>query len=255
MNLLSNAVINTNSTVIPAPMLFGGIGNTYTLQSNLSVSAAGGITVNAGNINLNGYAINTTLMQFTAGSPTGLTFNGGGIYLSGSPNAWLVNQGAAPVLRAGSANGSITVTAPLAANFQGGNLSYPATLVQATTAPLLISGNNTFTNLTNSVVPATLLFAANSTTTLGGFTATGTPTGTLTIGSINPGISANLSVASGSISVSYARIQDSHAQGGATWMAYGDANLGNNTGWQFAPSGLHPVSFGGLVIGGGIDLF
>jgi hypothetical protein len=62
-------------------------------------------------------------------------------------------------------------------------------------------------------------------------------------------------VASGTISVSYAAIQDSYAQGGATWLSYGDANLGNNAGWQFAPSGLHPVSFGGLVIGGGIDFF
>ena len=82
--------------------------------------------------------------------------------------------------------------------------------------------------------------------------------GTLTIGSINPGISANLSVATGAVNVNYAAIQDSNAQGGATWYAYnsnGNQDLGNNYGWIFAASGLHPVSFGGLTISGGIDLF
>ena len=82
--------------------------------------------------------------------------------------------------------------------------------------------------------------------------------GTLTIGSINPGISANLSVATGAVNVNYAAIQDSNAQGGATWYAYnsnGNQDLGNNNGWIFAASGLHPVSFGGLTISGGIDLF
>ena len=83
----------------------------------------------------------------------------------------------------------------------------------------------------------------------------GTP-GTVTM--TGPLLCLNLSVATGAVNVNYAAIKDSNAQGGATWYAYnsnGNQDLGNNNGWIFAASGLHPVSFGGLTISGGIDLF
>jgi hypothetical protein len=56
------------------------------------------------------------------------------------------------------------------------------------------------------------------------------------LSSTTAGTQATLSKASGTVSVSYVKIKDSIATGGATWLAQttnGNIDNGNNTGWIF----------------------
>ena len=256
--ITGNANVLTNGTVIGSSISINTLGNAVVLQDNLTVSSSQRLTLTNGNLDINGQSLSIGSFQTAATGNANLIFNGGTVIASGSPNAWLNNNPSGFNMLAGSANGIIQTSSASAKTFAGGSEIYPAVLINAGSGTLSITGNNKFVDLQAPVLPATLLFAANSTTTFNSFSATGTAAGTLTIGSINPGISANLSVATGAVNVNYAAIQDSNAQGGATWYAYnsnGNQDLGNNNGWIFAASGLHPVSFGGLTISGGIDLF
>ena len=256
--ITGNANVLTNGTVIGSSISINTLGNAVVLQDNLTVSSSQRLTLTNGNLDINGQSLSIGSFQTAATGNANLIFNGGTVVASGSPNAWLNNNPSGFNMLAGSANGIIQTSSASAKTFAGGSEIYPAVLINAGSGTLSITGNNKFVDLQAPVLPATLLFAGNSTTTFNSFSATGTAAGTLTIGSINPGISANLSVATGAVNVNYAAIQDSNAQGGATWYAYnsnGNQDLGNNNGWIFAASGLHPVSFGGLTISGGIDLF
>jgi hypothetical protein len=80
----------------------------------------------------------------------------------------------------------------------------------------------------------TIKFKAGVTSTLPTLTTTGTTQKYLQ--STAAGSQATLSIASGTISVSYTTIQDINATGGATWNAFltsNNVNAGNNTGWDW----------------------
>jgi hypothetical protein len=114
--------------------------------------------------------------------------------------------------------GKINMTSATAKTFVGGDNSYN-TLNQGGAGTLTISGTNTFRNITNSVQPATILFTAGTTNT---------------IGSDTPASNFTRSKSSGTVDVSFCSISDSIATGGAAWYAgTTSTNGGNNTGWLF----------------------
>lgn len=246
----------TGNTVISSSVYLNGAGGTYQLQDNLRIASNSQLVLVNGTLDINGQLVSAGTFDTGTGFKT-LLFNAGNIELSGSPNAWLVDSPPNFTITAGAGTGYIRLLSNSAKTFSGGGFSYPAALVNAGSGALSIAGNNTFIDIQTPALPTALLFAGGSTTTLGQFSATGSRAGVLTIGSINPGTQANLVVSGGVVSVSNTNIQDSNASG-AVFTAYasaGNRNLGDNAGWQFAPSGLHPLNFGGLVISGGIDLF
>jgi hypothetical protein len=92
---------------------------------------------------------------------------------------------------------------------------------------------------------STISFEAGSTTTVTNFTLAGTPNNLVTINSTIPGTRFILSKSSGNVEVSYLRIQDSEATGGAYWNATNgtNVNLGNNIGWDFPLSPINGQFF------------
>ena len=123
-----------------------------------------------------------------------------------------------------------------AKTFSGGGLSY-GTLVQGGAGALTIAGTGaTFSNITNSVQPATVTFTSGQTFYFSNFSLSGTAGNLVTINASTAGSRATISDASGTINVSYCSITDSAATGGATWnspTASGNVDGGNNTGWNF----------------------
>jgi hypothetical protein len=131
--------------------------------------------------------------------------------------------------------GSINMTSASAKTFAGGGRSWP-TLNQGGAGALTITGANTFANITNTVQPATITFTANTITTVGAFTVSGTSGNLITINSSTAGTRATLSDASGINSVNFCSIKDINATGGATWSSFttdGNVDDGNNLGWDF----------------------
>jgi hypothetical protein len=70
--------------------------------------------------------------------------------------------------------------------FAGGGFSYP-TLNQGGAGALVITGANTFANMTNTVQPATITFPASTTTTVSDFNVNGTAGNLITLNSSTPG--------------------------------------------------------------------
>ena len=134
--------------------------------------------------------------------------------------------------------GTIDMTFASAKIFAGGGASYP-TLNQGGAGALSITGANTFTNITNTVQPATITFPSSTTTTLSALTVAGTAGNLITLNSSTVGVQATLSDSSGTVAVSYISIKDINATGGAGWNAYtslGNIDSGNNSGWVFDPA-------------------
>jgi hypothetical protein len=124
------------------------------------------------------------------------------------------------------------MTAATAKTFVGGGSTFNCTLNQGGAGALTITGSNTFSNITNTIQPASILFTAATTSTFTNFNLSGTSGNLITIGSVTAA-SHTLSKASGTVSADYLSISRSTATGGATWNATNSTDGGNNSGWIF----------------------
>jgi hypothetical protein len=81
----------------------------------------------------------------------------------------------------------------------------------------------------------TLTFEAGSTTTVTSLNISGQAGQLAVLRSSIPGTQFTLTKNSGTVTASYASIQDSNATGGAYWDATDGTNInaGNNNGWSF----------------------
>ena len=70
-----------------------------------------------------------------------------------------------------------------AKTFAGGGATYPYTLNQGGLGTLTITGANTFTNISNTVQPTTIIFPASETTSVQNFTVSGTAGNLVTLNS------------------------------------------------------------------------
>jgi len=157
----------SNGVTLDAPMTFTGVGGTFQLQDNLTLGSTRVLTLNAGTLNLNAKTISTGTFSSTGSSVRSIAFNGGTITVSG---ATFTGSGSNVTT---SGTGTISMTSASSKTFAGGGFSYP-TLNQGGLGTLIITGANTFKNITNSVQPCTITFPASTTTTVNDFQVSGT---------------------------------------------------------------------------------
>jgi hypothetical protein len=133
-----------------------------------------------------------------------------------------------------SGSGTINMSAATAKSFIGNGYSYP-TLNQGGAGALLITGSNTFANITNTAQPATVTIESGTTTSVTNFSLLGTAGNLITLNSSLAGAQATLiKTTEGAISLDYLSIQDSNATPALTWYAgTTSTNVSNNTGWVF----------------------
>ena len=226
--------ITTNTKTIDFPLTFNGVGGTYQLQDALTMGSTRTATLTNGTLNLNGKTF-TVGTRFTTGTGTkNLTFNGG-ILVCPTANTTSFNN-AQPTnftTTAGTGIGTISMAASTAKTFVGGGSTFNCTLNQSGAGALTITGSNTFSNITNTVQPASILFTAGTTNTFSNFSLSGTAGNLITIGSVTAA-SHTLSKASGTVSSDFLSISRSTATGGAGWYAGANStDGGNNSGWIF----------------------
>ena len=229
--------ITTNAKTLDFPITFNGVGGTFRLQDAMTLGSTRTMTLTNGTLNLNGNTCTVGTRFTTATGTKNLTFNGGTLVC---PNANTTSfNNAQPTnftTTAGTGTGTISMTAATAKTFVGGGSTFNCTLNQGGAGDLTITGSNTFTNITNTVQPASVLFTAGTTSTFSNFSLSGTSGNLITIGSVTAA-SHTLSKASGTVSVSFCSISRSNGVGGATWEALttnGNVDGGNNTGWIFS---------------------
>ena len=192
-----------------------------------------GTTLTNGTLDLAGFTLTNTSFTTATGTKN-LTFNGGTLAVSGATTTAFNNaQPTNFTTTAGTGTGVISMTAATAKTFVGGGSTFNCTLNQGGAGALTITGSNTFSNITNTVQPASVLFTAATTSTFTNFNLSGTSGNLITIGSVTAA-SHTLSKASGTVSADFLSISRSTATGGAGWYAGANStDGGNNSGWIF----------------------
>jgi hypothetical protein len=214
-----------------------------TLQDALTQSSTNFTQLLNGSLDLNGFTY-TVGTRFTTGTGTkNITFNGGTL-ICPDPNTTSFNN-AVPsnfTTTAGTGTGAISMTAATAKTFVGAGSTFNCTLNQGGAGALTITGSNTFSNITNTVQPASVLFTAGTTNTFSNFSLSGTASNLITIGSVTAA-SHTLSKASGTVSADFLSISRSTATGGAAWYAGANStDGGNNSGWIFTAPPAPPAT-------------
>ncbi len=226
--------ITTNGKTLDFPITFNGVGGTFSLQDAMTLGSTRTMTLTNGTLNLNGNTCTVGTAFTTATGTKNLTFNGGTLVCPTASTTAFNN--ASPTnftTTAGTGTGTISMTAATAKTFVGGGSTYNCTLNQGGAGALTITGSNTFTNITNTVQPASVLFTAGTTSTFSNFSLSGTSGNLITIGSVTAA-SHTLSKASGTVSSDFLSISRSTATGGAGWYAGANStDGGNNSGWIF----------------------
>jgi len=231
--------ITTNAKTIDIRISFNGVGGTFQLQDALTMGSSRTATLTNGTLDLFGKTLTVGTDFITALGTKNLTFNGGTLVCpTASTTAFNNAQPTGFTTTAGTGTGTISMTAATAKTFAGGSSTFNCTLNQGGAGALTITGSNTFSNITNTVQPASVLFTAGTTSTFTNFSLSGTAGNLITIGSVTAA-SHTLSKASGTVSADFLSISQSTATGGAGWYAGANStNGGSNSGWIFtAPPG------------------
>jgi len=243
INFSGRTTQQITSVGIPFPsnnFLIDSPTGTLQLQDALTLASSRFTTLTSGTLDLQLYTLSTGTFTSNSVATRTIAFGTGNITCT-STGSTVWNTGTTLGLTT-TGTGTISLTSASAKTFAGGSFSYSGiTLNQGGAGALTITGSNTFSNITNTVQPATVLFTAGTTSTFSNFSLSGTSGNLITIGSVTAA-SHTLSKASGTVSVSNCSISQSSATGGATWESLttnGNVDGGNNTGWIFtavAPS-------------------
>jgi len=223
---------NGGGTVTLSGLTFGAFTGTLdfaTNNNNVTVSGSTGVS-----------GTGSGVRTFNAGSGTWtLTAGGAGWNFTTTTNL---------TISAASANIVLSLSSNQNISFSGGSKTYGSlTLTKSTTGSVIITGSNTFTTFT--VNPGTLIQFTNATTqTATNFSASCTSTQPCSFGTQAAGNQATISVASGTINMTYLLgIRDMTFTGGATFTAANSIDYGQNSGVTItAPS----FGGGGGIIGG-----
>jgi len=173
-------LFTSNGVTLDAPMTFNGVGGSYRLEDNLTLGSTRFLSLTNGALNLNGKTATCGTFTSATANTRSIAFNGGTIVVSGAT----FTASGSNLTTSGS--GTISMTSASSKTFAGGGFSYP-TLNQGGAGALVITGANTFANMTNTVQPATITFPASTTTTVSAFNVNGTAGNLVTLNSSTPG--------------------------------------------------------------------
>jgi len=229
-------VLTGNGKTFDGPITINGVGGTFQLADAFSLGSTRLFTHTNGTLNLNGKVLTVGTSYTTAAGTKVLTFNGGTLACpAASTTAFnnAVSTGFSTV--AGTGTGKISMTAATAKTFVGASSTFNCTLSNDGAGALTITGSNTFGSIANGVSPTSFLFTASTTTTVSGWTVSGTAGNLVTIGSVTAA-SHTLAIVGATVISNYLSISRSSASGsGSTWYAGGaSTDGGNNTGWIFS---------------------
>jgi hypothetical protein len=226
--------ITSNGKTLASSITFNGSGGYWTL--NDAISTTQGINTVTGTFDSNNFNITSSFGESDSGNVRSVILGSSTWTITATAGtAWLFSgtnltflPGTSTIL----ANGSSTSSDR---NFVGGGLTYNNLQNTGTsTGALLVTGSNTFKNI--SINPScNIKLEASSTTTLTGSTplsATGTSGHAINIAGIT---AANYNIISANnINTDYINISHCQFSGGSTWHAGANStNGGNNSGITF----------------------
>lgn len=224
--------ITTNGKVFNFPITFNGVGGTWQLQDNLTQGSGYTTTLANGTLNLNSKTF--TCGTFTTGSGTkNVTFNGGTLLVTASGSAFNNANPSGFSTTAGTGLGKISMNGISSKTFVGGGSTYNCIVENASSPELIISGNNTFQTISNSVSPTTFNFTSGSTQNIANWNINGAAGNLVTIKSTSTTNHTLNYIGTGTVSTNYLNITRSTANPNMTWLALNSVNSGYNSKWYF----------------------
>jgi hypothetical protein len=188
----------------------------------------------------NGYGITANDFASSNGNPRIIDISNVAVTLTGPLAVWNMTSNTNATLISTNSNINLTDTTTSTRTFSGGGLTYGNLNIGGTTGTsnLIITGNNTFLGAITSskTVAHGILFIAGQTTTVDGFTVTGSAGNVFTITSTTAAPHNLVFTGAGNVDLSYANISYSNASPTNTWYALltnNNTDGGNNTGWIF----------------------
>ena len=160
-----------------------GTSTTFALGDALTMTAA--FTLTRGTLNLNAQTLTNSTFSSTGSNVRSIAFNNGTMTASGATFTVSGTNFST------SGAGTISMTSASSKTFAGGGFSYP-TLNQGGAGTLVITGANTFADMSNTVQPCTITFPASIATTVSNFNVSGKAGNLVTINSSTPGTRFNL---------------------------------------------------------------
>lgn len=227
--------ITSNGKTLDFPITVNGVGGIIQLADALTMGSGRLLTLTAGTLDINDLTLTAGTFSGTGSTARTLDFGTGSLVVVGAGASAFDATTITNLTVTYSTGAKVSMTNAAAKTFIGGGASWPK-LEQAGAGALTITGSNTFSDITNTTQPVSVLFTAGTTSTFSAFSLSGTLGNLVTIGSVTAASHA-LSKTSGTVSVSYCTISRSDAAGGASWLASttnGNVDGGNNTGWNFA---------------------
>jgi hypothetical protein len=219
----------------------GGVGGTYTLQDNLTVTQTFTISYI---FNANGMNVSAGEVQFFGGAATTVNMGSGTWTCTGTTTIWnyssgIINPQTSTIVLAGSG---------AAITFAGGTETYGNITIQGLAGgSVTFTGNSTFGTFT-CTQKKTLIFPASTTLTAAQWVLQGSSGNLVTLQSSSSGTTASIKQTSGYVFAQFVSLKDSTATGGA---AFGyDSNstvVSNVAGWALMDleTGTGSFSFSG----------
>jgi hypothetical protein len=241
--------IQTNGVVYGQSVNFTGVGGTYTLLDNFSISTrnmtfvagtfdAAGHNVSCSSISSSGAGIK--IVHMGSGTWTLSLANGNTIAFGGTNLT--VNKDTASIVLNGT-TGTNTI-------YTDGKTLYRLVISKPGTVAFATS-NSIFDYIENTTFPIAVTISITTPLTCNlGFDITGNSTNQSTLSSATPGSIAYISAPTGVVvNPEYLTITDVGAMGGAKWDTYGNIgniNGGNSPGWLWYQSNVDNAAFMGF---------
>lgn len=185
---VSSRTVSTNGVVYNSSVNINTSGSVV-LQDNFSLGASQTLTLTQGTLDLNSRTLAAQNFSSSNSNTRVIAFGtGGGITLSGSGTVFNATTGTNLTT---TGTGVIDLTSASTKTFAGGGRTYP-TLNQGGSGTLLITGANTFADITNTVQPTTITFPSGVTTSVQDFSVGGTLGNLVTLNASTPGTRAIL---------------------------------------------------------------
>ncbi len=196
-------LITTAGKTINSSIIFNGVGGQWTLQD--SFTSTDSITITNGAFTTDGYLSSISSLS-NAGT---LNLSNETFSLTGTGTVWS-NTG---TLSAGTSTIKITDASSAAKTFSGGGATYNNLYITGSgTGAYTIDGSNTFNEFKVDTPPHTVNFTAGTTQNIQTFTVNGTAGNLMTLQSTISGSPWFLhKTTSGTVSLDYLSLQDSHA--------------------------------------------
>jgi hypothetical protein len=236
----ANQTITTNGVTTDFPITIASTAGNFVLGEALAIDNARALTVTSGNLIANSYNITAGTFVSTNNNARTIDISNVTVNLTGTLAVWNMTASGGANLIATNSNINLTDTTTSDRTFSGGSLTYGNLDIGGATGTsnLTITGNNTFLGAITSskTVAHGILFIAGQTTTVDGFTVSGSAGNVVTITSSTANVHNLVFTGVGNVDVSYANISYSNASPTNTWYSLftnNNTDSGNNTGWIF----------------------